>query len=486
MLNFMSDKPAKEKGAYTQILIRMNEDLNSNVSRRLAEVRFSGFNRFFEKYDLVLSEVVQASFDRVKEELSNPSKGRMTHEEQIFASFDIPNQIGDRLRIFGADPSKVTELQKSFRFVIDHTFPKYEGFMKLMSDFHADLHSDKTETNLCIGRVKTFSEELASLHIPCVETIQVRLFDVRDLMMGKTIYYGKRATTWKNSVHAIAYCISLPVIFILASALKAVRFWTFKRTTCIAGACFFGPTLFRRINILGFAVKMFYSGYCNLRNLGTRRKQKKRMRQSLSEHHPLMVSLHKIRHRLLSKGFNILYVDKLVCIVLEIHEVMLKNNSNSALSFETYIGNLAIDMTCEYTAELHDILEDLKIGPDIPRGEEMKCTIKELLSKVRLENFKLKPFHKALIDNVLNYLITCAYCICLVVCLVGCFITKDDHAPLNVTVFYAAMGSVLSCYSPFCQQVPEWENLQIKDTCKKYWKRFWSPLGLENECEDIK
>ncbi|KAM3121811.1 hypothetical protein RJF_0248 [Candidozyma auris] len=313
MLNFMSDKPAKEKGAYTQILIRMNEDLNSNVSRRLAEVRFSGFNRFFEKYDLVLSEVVQASFDRVKEELSNPSKGRMTHEEQIFASFDIPNQIGDRLRIFGADPSKVTELQKSFRFVIDHTFPK-----------------------------------------------------------------------------------------------------------------------------------------------------------------------------LLSKGFNILYVDKLVCIVLEIHEVMSKNNSNSALSFETYIGNLAIDMTCEYTAELHDILEDLKIGPDIPRGEEMKCTIKELLSKVRSENFKLKPFHKALIDNVLNYSITCAYCICLVVCLVGCFITKDDHAPLNVTVFYAAMGSVLSCYSPFCQQVPEWENLQIKDTCKKYWKRFWSPLGSENECEDIK
>ncbi|KAL6026926.1 hypothetical protein ACNR91_002323 [Candidozyma auris] len=447
MLNFMSDKPAKEKGAYTQILIRMNEDLNSNVSRRLAEVRFSGFNRFFEKYDLVLSEVVQASFDRVKEELSNPSKGRMTHEEQIFASFDIPNQIGDRLRIFGADPSKVTELQKSFRFVIDHTFPKYEGFMKLMSDFHADLHSDKTETNLCIGRVKTFSEELASLHIPCVETIQVRLFDVRDSMMGKTIYYGKRATTWKNSVHAIAYCISLPVIFILASALKAVRFWTFKRTTCIAGACFFGPTLFRRINILGFAVKI---------------------------------------HRLLSKGFNILYVDKLVCIVLEIHEVMSKNNSNSALSFETYIGNLAIDMTCEYTAELHDILEDLKIGPDIPRGEEMKCTIKELLSKVRSENFKLKPFHKALIDNVLNYSITCAYCICLVVCLVGCFITKDDHAPLNVTVFYAAMGSVLSCYSPFCQQVPEWENLQIKDTCKKYWKRFWSPLGSENECEDIK
>ncbi|KAL6669193.1 hypothetical protein ACI3LZ_002269 [Candidozyma auris] len=346
MLNFMSDKPAKEKGAYTQILIRMNEDLNSNVSRRLAEVRFSGFNRFFEKYDLVLSEVVQASFDRVKEELSNPSKGRMTHEEQIFASFDIPNQIGDRLRIFGADPSKVTELQKSFRFVIDHTFPKYEGFMKLMSDFHADLHSDKTETNLCIGRVKTFSEELAR--------------------------------------------------------------------------------------------------------------------------------------------FNILYVDKLVCIVLEIHEVMSKNNSNSALSFETYIGNLAIDMTCEYTAELHDILEDLKIGPDIPRGEEMKCTIKELLSKVRSENFKLKPFHKALIDNVLNYSITCAYCICLVVCLVGCFITKDDHAPLNVTVFYAAMGSVLSCYSPFCQQVPEWENLQIKDTCKKYWKRFWSPLGSENECEDIK
>ncbi|GBL47800.1 hypothetical protein CAJCM15448_00740 [Candidozyma auris] len=207
------------------------------------------------------------------------------------------------------------------------------------------------------------------------------------------------------------------------------------------------------------------------------------MRQSLSEHHPLMVSLHKIRNRLLSKGFNILYVDKLMCLVLEIHEVMSKNNSNSALSFETYIGNLAIDMTCEYTAELHDILEDLKIGPDIPRGEEMKCTIKELLSKVRSENFKLKPFHKALIDNVLNYSITCAYCICLVVCLVGCFIT---NAPSNVTVFYAASGSVLSCYSPFCQQVPEWENLQIKDTCKKYWKRFWSPLGSENECEDIK
>uniref|UniRef100_A0A0L0NSF9 Uncharacterized protein n=1 Tax=Candidozyma auris TaxID=498019 RepID=A0A0L0NSF9_CANAR len=49
-----------------------------------------------------------------------------------------------------------------------------------------------------------------------------------------------------------------------------------------------------------------------------------------------------------------------------------------------------------------------------------------------------------------------------------------------------ASGGVSDWFPPFYQRVSEWENLHIKETCKKHLKRFLSSLGLANESEDIK
>ncbi|KAL6675620.1 hypothetical protein ACI3LX_002909 [Candidozyma auris] len=49
-----------------------------------------------------------------------------------------------------------------------------------------------------------------------------------------------------------------------------------------------------------------------------------------------------------------------------------------------------------------------------------------------------------------------------------------------------ASGGVSDWFPPFYQRVSEWENLHIKETCKKHLKRFSSSLGSANESEDIK
>ncbi|QRG40476.1 hypothetical protein FDK38_004954 [Candidozyma auris] len=472
MLDFMSKKEEVVIEAYTNTLISMNHELDPAISRVRATNTLKELDAFVFEKNLELGESVQASLLKVKHELRFPNASKVTLEERIIANSTTIKSICTHLELLGANPQKVSEFQSSFFFNTDHSPQRYDAFTKLINEFNTFLHTNKIKRVELIRSLTSFSVKFKELDFLGSHIVHDRLREVQYSMFNPKDITGDNLTKWNPNVGFLFWIILLTGVVVVSCSVKAVAFWTYPKSFSITLACILGPTLLRRNNLPGFIAKLYYHIVFRFKNSKAMERHEEVLKKVSREER----SLWDFRKQILSKSGKVFYVDQFVCFVWSTY-YPIKENSRESRSIKEFFEKLFLKLaSLENIEDMYNHLDGLKIESSIPRSDELRNAVSELLDSLCRGNFELKTVRQAIRDNKLNYSITAIFVGAFFAAIAMSFKFTEDTT-WGATVFFGALGGICGCYAPFTSRVPEWEELNFKKKWDDFQEKLMSPLS---------
>lgn len=486
MLDFISDKEEDVIMDYTAALISMNTELNPAISRPMAENTLGQLDRFVIKKNLELGESVKASLARVKYELSCASKGRITLQEKLATNRATIKLICASFELLGANSQGVSDFELSFSMIQMNGYfsPQFDTLTKWLIDLNSFLHSENAMGAQLIRRLSYYEDEINRLNSPCFRLIYVTLRNVKFLILKSTTVSNARLTKW-NSYVILCICVFLMLACGAVSLfVEPVAIWDNKKTFSITLASFSGSTLLRRNSLPRFIAKLYYR-YRRLKKSDAKNEPHDALEKLLNDPLALGKSLRGIRKHLIARAFNAAHVDVFVCCIWETYNSMIGSSIGEVSSIELFVEKLSLNIAAlDKIGDLYDYLNTLKI--EIPGNEKLSKNISELLNLLSDGDFEFKDVWTAIKDNILNYSITTLYLGIFAASIYGCIRATEDPT-WAAAAFIGALGSIFSCYSPFCLPIPEWkwEDIKLKETLLAFWGRLTSPLSLSSMDEHM-